>query len=190
MGLKSIMANRKLAKIQKTEADIIKISKDISLGDSAKTEAMKNHFPKEVSALIGYAKLVEDLYMYIKANSECAYMLKELEVLPPFTVFPWLEPDAQDWESDIFSSYADIFKRIMNQKTPTEIVDYCGKHPYPNWWISQIPCHPAKYQDFWEMTGSYGDDWRQELCDKYRDKYCVRYHAGECSGDVKTVPME
>lgn len=190
MGLKGIVANRKLAKLQKMEADIIKTSDGISLGDSAKTEAMKNHFPKEVAALTGYAKQVEDLYLYIKANSECAVMLNELQILPPFIVFPWLEPDAADWNNDIFATYADIFKRIMNQKTPSEIVDYCSKYPYPKWWISEIPCQPSKYQDYWELSERYGDAWRQELCDKYHDHYCVRYHSGECNCDVKNVPYE
>ena len=56
MGLKDVFANRKLAKIKKMQDDTKKTSQSISLGDSAQTEAMRNHFPKEVGALESYAR--------------------------------------------------------------------------------------------------------------------------------------
>lgn len=186
MGLKDAFANRKLAKLRKMEGDILKVSHSISLGDSAKTEAMKNHFPKEVAALLNYSKQVEDMYQYIKSNPECVYLLKDMDVLPPFVVFPWLEPDSPEWENGIGSAYADMFKRMMNQKSPDEIVTYCHKFPYPGWWIDGTPCHPTMYQEFWEIelaeTG-YDDHWRMALCKKYKEKHCSKYHVMECEGD-------
>ena len=74
MGLKDVFANRKLAKIKKMQDDTKKTSQSISLGDSAQTEAMRNHFPKEVGALESYAKAAEDLFLYIKANPEVVYI--------------------------------------------------------------------------------------------------------------------
>lgn len=186
MGLKDAFANRKLAKLRKMEEETQKVSRSISLGDSAKTESMKNHFPKEVGVLLAYAKQVEDMFQYIKSNPECVYLLKDMDILPPFTVFPWLEPSSDEWESGVGAAYADMFKRMMNQKSPYEIVDYCKKFPYPTWWISSTPCHPTLYQEFWEIelaeTG-YDDHWRMALCQKYHDKYCNRYRVMECNAD-------
>ena len=186
MGLKDAVANRKLAKLRKIEGDVQKVSHSISLGDSAQTEAMKNHFPKEVATLMNYAKQAEDMFQYIRSNPECAYLLKDMDILPPFIVFPWLEPTSQAWEDGIGASYADMFKRMMNQKSPNEIVTYCQKFPYPDWWIDEMPCHPVLYQEFWEIemadTG-YDDHWRLALCKKYRDKHCRRLRASECTGE-------
>lgn len=183
MGMKDIIANRKLAKIKKMQDDTSKVSHGISLGDSAQTEAMRSHFPKEVAALEGYAKSAEDLFLYIKANPECVYLLKDIDILPPFVVFPWLDPDAPDWRDGLCNSYADVFKRMMNQKSPDEIYTYCQKYPFPDWWIQNPPCHPVLYQEYWEIDSAetgYDDHWRMALCKKYRDKHCSRFHAEEC----------
>ena len=185
MGLKDVMANRKLAKIKKMQDDTQKVSHSISLGDSAQTEAMKNHFPKEVGALEAYAKAAEDLFLYINANREVVYILKDIDILPPFVVFPWLEPEAPDWREGLCSTYADVFKRMMNQKSPNEIYDYCKKFPYPDWWINNPPCQPVLYQEYWEIESAetgYDDHWRLALCKKYRDKHCSRFHSEECDG--------
>lgn len=185
MGLKDIFANKKLAKIRKMEEDTKRISKSIFLGDSARTEEMKNHFTKEVAALESYAKAVEDLFEYIKSNPEVVYMLKDIDILPPFVVFPWLAPDSEEWEQDISKSYANVFKRMMNQKSPNEILEYCQKNPFPKWWYSSTPCKAVMYQEFWDIelaeTG-YDDHWRHALCEKYREQFCVKYHREECDG--------
>ena len=185
MGLKDVFANRKLSKLHKLDEETIKISKSISLGDSARTESMRNHFPKEVASLLNYAKLADELFQYIKANQECAYLLKDINILPPFVVLPWLEPESPEWSDPLFSGYADAFKRMMNQKSPNEILEYCKKYPFPDWWIKNPPCHPVLYQEYWEIemaeTG-YDDHWRQALCLKYRDEYCSRFHSKECDG--------
>ena len=118
MGLKDVFANRKLTKLRKAQDETYKVSQGISLGDSAETESMKSHFPKEIAVLENYARLAEDLFSYIKANPEVVYILKDMDILPPFVVFPWLSPDAVDWREGICNSYADMFKRMMNQKSP------------------------------------------------------------------------
>lgn len=187
MGLKTTFANRKLAKLRKVEKEVQDVSHSISLGDSAQTESMKNHFPKEVATLLNYSKQVEDMFQYIKSNPECVYLLKDMDILPPFIVFPWLEPDSSEWENGgVGAAYADMFKRMMNQKSPNEIVEYCAKFPYPDWWIDSMPCHPVMYQEFWEMelaeTG-YDEYWRMALCKKYRDKYCRKLRLSECNGE-------
>ena len=186
MGLKDVFANKKLQKLRKMEAETQQISRSISLGDSAHTESMKSHFPKETAALAAYAKQAEDLFQYIKANPEVVYMLKDIDVLPPFTIFPWLEPDSYEWEEGIGASYADLFKRMMNQKSPNEIFEYCNKHPYPDWWIQNPPCQPTLYQEYWEIDSAemgYDDQWRHALCKKYRERHCSRYHTKDCVGD-------
>ena len=183
MGLKDVFANRKLQKLKKAQGETLKVSKDISLGDSAQTESMKNHFPKEVAVLENYAKLAEDLFLYIKANTEVVYILKDMDILPPFMVFPWLHPDAADWREGICNTYADMFKRMMNQKSPNEILEYCKKYPYPDWWINDPPCQPVLYQEYWEIESAeygYEDHWKMALCQKYRDKHCSRYHNEQC----------
>lgn len=183
MGLKDAFANRKLSKVRKAQDETYKVSQGISLGDSASTESMRNHFPKEISVLENYAKLAEDLFQYIKANPEVVYILKDMDILPPFVVFPWLDPDAPDWREGMCNSYADMFKRMMNQKSPNEIYDYCKKYPFPDWWISNPPCQPVLYQEYWEIdlaeTG-YDDHWRMALCNKYREKHCGRFHMKQC----------
>ena len=185
MGLKDVFANKKLTKIKKMQADTQRVSQSISLGDSAQTEAMKNHFAKEVAALEAYAKAAEDLFLYIKANPEVVYILKDMNILPPFMVFPWLEPDAPDWREGIASTYADMFRRMMNQKSPNEIFEYVKQFPYPDWWINNPPCQPVLYQEYWEIEladSGYDDHWKIALCKKYRDKHCSRFHAEECDG--------
>lgn len=183
MGLKDVFANRKLQKLKKAQDETLRVSKDISLGDSAETESMRNHFPKEVAVLENYAKLAEDLFQYIKANTEVVYILKDMDILPPFVVFPWLHPDAVDWRDGICNTYADMFKRMMNQKSPNEILEYCKKYPFPDWWINNPPCQPVLYQEYWEIESAeygYEDHWKMALCQKYRDKHCSRYHSKLC----------
>lgn len=183
MGLKDVFANRKLQKLKKAQDETLRVSKDISLGDSAETESMRNHFPKEVAVLENYAKLAEDLFQYIKANTEVVYILKDMDILPPFVVFPWLNPDAVDWRDGICNTYADMFKRMMNQKSPNEILEYCKKYPFPDWWINNPPCQPVLYQEYWEIESAeygYEDHWKMALCQKYRDKHCSRYLSKLC----------
>ena len=175
MGLHDVFANQKLAKIRKAQEEAFKVSRDISLGDSAETESMRNHFPKEVAILQNYAKLAQDLFLYIKKNPDVSYILKDMDILPPFVVFPWLSPESVDWKEGICESYADMFKRMMNQKSPAEQDEYCKKYPYPDWWIQDPPCHNTLYQEYWESDSvetGYDDRWRMCLCVKYREKHC------------------
>lgn len=123
--------------IRKIESKLIKLCEIICSYDNGRLRNLSVHDSE------GYNILKEHFFEYEHTVNKYISLISHNKInhvpLPPFIVFPTYSSVTLGWRMGAGEEYEEFWMKKIQNLSQEELIEYCKKFDYPEWWIKDFP---------------------------------------------------